>query len=384
MFIYMAKSLLAIVVAIVIATVILSPAVVSSAETVKADDYVLKVKTLTTGLKHPWGLAFLPDARMLVTERAGRLRLIAANGVLDPEPITGLPNIESAGQGGLLDIVLHPDYTKNGWLYLSYVAPGKGGSGTEVARFRLDGHSLKDVQIIFRMQPKLRGSRHFGSRLLFDEKGYLYITLGDRGEKQQAQQLDNHIGTVVRLHDDGSIPADNPFRQQRNARAEIYTYGNRNVQGIAQNPWSKAIWAHEHGPQGGDEVNILRPGVNYGWPVITYGVNYGLGTRIGEGTAKEGMAQPIHYWVPKSIAPSGMEFYDGDKFPDWRGNLFLGALRDQMLVRLEIDGEKVTREEHLLKNQLGRIRAVKTGPDGYLYLLVDARNGRLVRLEPAE
>lgn len=366
-------------------TVALIPIVVLGSDIVRTDDYSVRVKTLTTGLEHPWGLAFLPDGRMLVTERSGRLRLIAANGELDSKPITGLPKIEVGGQGGLLDIILHPNYAKNGWFYFSYVASGQGGSGTEVARARLEGDRITGFQSIFRMEPKLRSTHHFGSRLLFDEQAYLYITLGDRGEKKQAQQLSNHLGAVIRLHDDGSVPADNPFRQNHNAKAETYTYGHRNVQGIAQNPWSQAIWVHEHGPQGGDEINVLLSGVNYGWPIITYGVNYVLGTRIGEGTAKEGMAQPIYYWVPKSIAPSGMVFYDGDKFPDWRGNLFIGALRDQMLVRLEIEGEKVTQEEHLLKGQLGRIRNVKMGPDGYLYLLVDdARNGKLVRLEPAK
>jgi len=353
--------------AIVATAMMFIPLAVLGTEIVKTEDYSVRVKTLTTGLEHPWGFAFLPDGRMLVTERSGRLRLVADNGVLDAKPITGLPHIEVGGQGGLLDIVLHPNYEKNGWLYLSYVAAGRRGSGTEVARFRLDGHHLKDFQMIFRMEPKLRSGSHFGSRLLFDDQGYLYITLGDRGDRQQAQQLSNHMGTVVRLHDDGSIPADNPFVKQRNAKAEIYTYGNRNVQGITQNPWTKAIWAHEHGPQGGDEVNVLRSGVNYGWPTITYGVNYGWGTQIGEGTVKKGMAQPVHYWVPKSIAPSGMAFYNGDSFPDWRGDLFIGALRDQMLVRLEIDGEKVIREEHILKGQLGRIRNVKMGPEGYLY-----------------
>ena len=351
-------------------------------DSVKTEEHTLQVEVLSKGLKHPWGLAFLPDGRMLVTERSGQLRLVTANGRLDPTPVTGLPDIEIKGQGGLLDVALHPDYAKNGWVYISYAASGRGGSGTEVARARLDGHALKDLEVIFRMQPKLRGGRHFGSRLLFDDKGYLYITLGDRGDQDRAQQLNDHVGTVVRLHDDGRVPDDNPFVKRRDAKAEIYTYGNRNVQGIAQNPWTKAIWAHEHGPQGGDEINVLRPGVNYGWPVITYGVNYGLGTKIGEGTAREGVAQPVHYWVPTSIAPSGMTFYNGDKFSKWRGNLFLGALRDQMLVRLVIDGEKVVHEEHILKGKLGRIRDVRTGPDGYLYLLVDARNGKLVRLKP--
>ncbi len=380
MFTYMVKILLT----MIASTVALIPIVVLGQDTVKTEDYSLRITTLTTGLEHPWGLVFLPDGRMLVTERSGGLRVISEEGVLDPRPVTGLPQIESDGQGGLLDIVLHPDYAKNAWLYFSYVALGRDGSGTEVARARLDGDRLKDIQTLFRMEPKLRSTHHFGSRLLFDEQDYLYITLGDRGDKNKAQQLSNHAGTVVRLHDDGSLPSDNPFSKHNDAKAEIYTYGHRNVQGITQNPWSKAIWVHEHGPQGGDEVNILRPGMNYGWPIITYGVSYGLGFKIGEGTAKEGMAQPIHYWVPKSIAPSSMVFYNGNSFPDWRGDLFLGALRDQMLVRLEIEGEKVMKEEHLLKGKLGRIRNVKIGPDGYLYLLVDARNGKLVRLEPVK
>lgn len=368
-------------VAVIIA---LLPLVVFGMETTQTDKYTVKVKTLTTGLEHPWGFAFLPDGGILVTERPGRLRLIDKHGVLDTKAITGLPQIEAGGQGGLLDIILHPLYEKNAWLYFSYVASNKGRRGTEVARARLDRNHLKDLQIIFRMEKKSHSKRHFGSRLLFDDQGYLYITLGDRGNKKKAQEISNHVGTVVRLHDDGSVPVDNPFRNHSNAKAEIYTFGHRNVQGIAQNPWTKAIWTHEHGPQGGDEINVLRPGVNYGWPVITYGVSYGLGFQIGEGTEKKGMAQPIYYWVPKSIAPSSMVFYNGNKFPNWRGDLFLGALRDQMLVRMEIDGEKVTHEEHILKGQLGRIRNVKMGPDGYLYLLVDASNGKLVRLEPVE
>ncbi len=341
----------------------------------------LKVVVITDGLEHPWGLAFLPDKRMLVTERTGRLRMIE-NNRLDPRPVSGVPKISATGQGGLLDVVLHPEFTSNKFVYLSYVAAGPGGLGTEVVRGRLHGHRLSDVEVIFRALPKSSGGRHFGSRLLFDPRGSLYITLGDRGNRRRAQDLADHAGSIIRLRDDGRVPDDNPFVNRTTVRPEIYTYGNRNVQGIALQPGTNQIWAHEHGPQGGDEVNILRAGTNYGWPVITYGRNYGLGTRIGEGTAKPGMAQPVYYWVP-SIAPSGMTFYDGKRFPRWHGNLFVGALKDQLLVRLEIRGERVVSEERMLANTLGRIRDVRSGPDGYLYLLTDASDGVLARLEPA-
>ncbi len=341
-----------------------------------------RAATVTEGLEFPWGLAFLPDGRMLVTERPGRLRLVAADGRLDPKPVEGLPPIAAVGQGGLLDVALHPDFARNGWIYLSYAGEGSGGYGTEVLRGRLDGHVLRDVQVIFRMQPKTKTGHHFGSRLVFDRQGYLYITLGDRGEMERAQRLDDHAGSVIRVHDDGRVPADNPFVGKAGARPEKFTLGNRNVQGAALHPQTGEVWAHEHGPQGGDEINIIRAGVNYGWPVITYGRNYVTGTKIGEGTTKPGMAQPLLHWTP-SIAPSGMAFYTGDRFPAWRGNLFVGALRGQMLVRLELDGNRIVREERLLENQLGRIRDVRNGPDGFLYLLTDSANGRIVRLEPA-
>ncbi len=337
--------------------------------------------TLTENLEHPWGLAFLPDGRMLVSERPGRLRLVNADDRLDPQPVSGLPAIAAVGQGGLLDVALHPDYGRNGWLYLSYAGEGPGGYGTEVLRARLDGHALRDVQLIFRMQPKSGAGHHFGSRLVFDRQGYLYITLGDRGEMERAQRLDDHAGSVIRLHDDGRVPADNPFVDRPGAKPEKFTLGNRNVQGAALHPQTGEVWAHEHGPQGGDEVNIIRAGVNYGWPVITYGRNYVTGTRIGEGTARPGMAQPLLQWTP-SIAPSGMAFYTGDRFPQWRGNLFVGALKFQMLVRLQLDGERVVHEERLLDGALGRIRDVRQGPDGLLYLLTDSPRGRIVRLEP--
>jgi glucose/arabinose dehydrogenase len=287
------------------------------------------------------------------------------------------------GQGGLLDVALHPKFTTNRLVYLSYSGGDSNGIGTEVARGKLVGNRLEDVEVIFRMAPKSKTGHHFGSRLVFDRQGYLYITLGDRGEKSRAQRTGDHAGSVIRLHDDGRVPADNPFVGRQGWQPEKYTLGHRNMQGAARHPESGEVWTHEHGPQGGDEINIIRPGINYGWPVITYGVNYVIGTQIGEGTHKAGMAQPLYYWVP-SIAPSGMTFYTGDKFPRWRGDLMVGALKDQMLVRLTLNGEKVVSEERLLKNRLGRIRDVSQGPDGYLYLLTDESDGMLVRIEPAD
>ena len=350
-------------------------------DTVKSDEHEFRVVKVVEGLEHPWGLAFLPDGRMLVTERPGRLRIIK-DGKLEPQAVTGLPQIAQHGQGGLLDVALHPRFAENSLVYLAYAARGSDGVGTEVARGKLAGGRLENLRVIFRQQPKGGTGNHFGSRLVFDRAGLLYITLGDRGEMERAQKPDDHAGSVIRLHDDGRVPADNPFAGKAGWKPEKYTLGNRNMQGAALHPQTGMLWTHEHGPQGGDEVNVIRAGVNYGWPVITYGVNYVTGTKIGEGTAKPGMAQPLHYWVP-SIAPSGMAFYSGDKFPRWRGDLFVGALRDKMLVRLKLDGEKVVREERLLKGRLGRIRDVRVGPDGYVYLLTDEAAGVLARLEPA-
>jgi glucose/arabinose dehydrogenase len=343
----------------------------------------IDVSIVTEGLEHPWGLAFLPDGRMLVTERPGRLRIAGADGRLDPKPVDGLPEIAARGQGGLLDVALHPEFEDNAWVYLSYAAGGRQGVGTEVARGRLRGHELTDVEILFRLEPKSGGGRHFGSRLVFDRDGYLYITLGDRGDRPRAQDLGDHAGSLIRIHDDGRVPDDNPFVGRAGARPEIYTYGNRNMQGAALHPRTGELWTHEHGPQGGDEVNIMRAGTNYGWPVITFGVNYGIGTRIGEGTEKPGMEQPIWYWVP-SIAPSGMAFYQGEAFPRWRDSLFVGALKDRMLVRLELEGDTIVDEERMLEGRLGRIRDVRVGPDGLLYLLTDDDDGAIVRLAPAD
>jgi glucose/arabinose dehydrogenase len=317
---------------------------------------------------------------MLVTEKAGRLRTIS-NGQLDPQPIAGLPPVTVHGQGGLQDVVLHPQFARNSLVYLSYAARGADGVGTELARGELKDNRLENVQVLFRQSPKGSRGQHFGGRIVFDRAGFVYLTLGDRGEMERAQKPGDHAGSVIRLHDDGRVPADNPFAGKAGWKPEKFTLGNRNMQGAALHPRTGVLWTHEHGPQGGDEVNVMRAGTNYGWPVITYGVNYGIGTKIGEGSRKEGMAQPVHYWVP-SIAPSGMAFYSGDRFPKWRGDLFVGALRDRMLVRLRLDGEKVVKEERMLQGVLGRIRDVRTGPDGFIYVLTDENPGVLARLEP--
>jgi aldose sugar dehydrogenase len=355
----------------------------ASAQKHASQEHAFRVTTLVEGLSHPWSIAFLPDGRMLITERAGRLRIVGRDFKLDPQSVGGVPAVAAVVQGGLMDVVPHPKFAENALVYLSYSAGDSNGIGTEVARGTLKGNRLENVQVLFRMQPKLRNGYHFGSRLVFDRDGYLYITLGDRGEMERAQNPGDHNGSVIRLHDDGRVPKDNPFVGKPGWLPEKYTLGNRNMQGAALHPQSGLLWTHEHGPQGGDEINVIRPGVNYGWPVITYGANYGTGTRIGEGTEKSGMAQPLHKWVP-SIAPSGMAFYTGDKFPKWRGDLFVGALRDQMLVRLKLNGEKIVHEERLIKNTLGRIRDVRQGPDGLIYLLTDAPNGVLARVEPAD
>ena len=356
------------------------------------NDYKVRAVTLVPGLANPWGLAFLPDGRMLVTERAGRMRVIDG-GKLVTLPISGLPAAVEHGQGGMLDVVLHPKYAETGWIYWTYNAGVPGAYGTEVARGKLAGTreapAMTDVQVLFKLDPKSGAGQHFGSRIVFDRAGFMIVTFGDRGDnpnkgyEERAQKLNDHAGKSIRLTDAGKVPPDNPFVKTLNAKPEIWTYGHRNMQGAAIHPVTGKIWTHEHGPQGGDEVNILVPGTNYGWPVITYGVNYGTATKIGEGTEKAGMAQPIHIWVP-SIAPSGMAFYTGNNFPKWKGNLFVGALAKQSLVRLTLDGEKVVGEERLFENKLGRIRDVRNGPDGNLYLLTDSPTGELIRIEPAQ
>ena len=333
------------------------------------------------GLEHPWGLAFLPDGRMLVTERPGRLRIVA-DGWLVPEPVAGVPEVWADGQGGLLDVALHPGFAENGLIYLSYASPDDDNdAATAVARGRLVGERLEDVEEIYVALPRDDGGRHFGSRLLFAD-GYLFVTAGERGEPDRAQDVGDPAGSVVRLLDDGRVPEDNPFIGQADARPELYSIGHRNPQGMAREAATGRIYAVEHGPKGGDELNLIEPGVNYGWPVITHGKSY-MGFKIGEGTHKEGMAQPVHYWVP-SISPSGLMIYDADRFPAWQGSFFAGALSGELLVRLEVAGGKAVVEERMLEDLEERIRDVRQGPDGLIYLLTDHPEGMLLRLEPAD
>ena len=351
-----------------------------------------KVAVVAHGLVNPWGLAFLPDGRMLVTERPGRMRLIGTDGKLGP-PLPGLPSVAAEGQGGLLDVVTDPRFTANRLVYWSYSenAPDGDGNSTAVARARLDGapgaERLADVQVIFRQLPRVASKLHFGSRLVFGNDGRLFITLGDRfSRKDDAQTLDNHLGKIVRIDPDGKVPADNPLVGKAgnppNTRPEIWSWGHRNVQGAAIHPTTGDLWATEHGPQGGDELNLVQPGRNFGWPVITYGRNYGIGTRIGDGTERADVVAPLAHWVPTSIAPSGMAFVTSDRYPGWKGNLVIGALRGQALVRITLDGNKVVSQERLLQSQNERIRDVRQGPDGFLYLLTDNADGRVLKVLP--
>ncbi len=356
----------------------------AAAEIVETEHHAADLSRVAGPLEHPWAVAVLPDGAMLVTERPGRLRLIVDGALLD-EPVAGVPDVRAGGQGGLLDVVLDPDFAGNNLVYLAYSEAGDGGAGTAVARGRLvrsaDGARLEDVEVIFRQAPKVGGSSHFGARLVFAPDGKLFIGLGDRQQRERAQDLSVTIGKLVRINADGSIPDDNPFIGQDGARPEIWSYGHRNIQAAALDPATSDIVTIEHGARGGDEVNRPARGKNYGWPVITHGVDYS-GEPIGIGRSAPGMEQPVYQWTP-SIAPSGMAFYSGTAFPEWNGDLFVGALRGQMLVRLDIENGKVVGEERLLENQIGRIRDVRQGPDGSVLLLTDAGNGALWRLAPA-
>ena len=352
-----------------------------------------RFEVVAKGLEHPWAVAFMGDGRMLVTERPGRLRVVAANGTLG-EPVQGLPAIDARGQGGLLDVVLDTDFRNNRTLYFCFSEPassGQSGNSTALARAKLsaDARNLESVQIIFRQLPKFSSSAHFGCRIVEALKnrqpdGTLFLTLGDRFSRMQdAQTLDNHHGKVVRIGKDGSVPKDNPFVSKTGAKSEIWSYGHRNSQGAALAP-DGTLWTHEHGPQGGDEINQPQAGKNYGWPVISYGENYG-GGKIGDGiTSKPGLEQPLHYWTP-SIAPSGMAFVTSDNYGSaWRGNLLVGSLKFQYLNRIVLEGGKVVREEKLLTDLNQRIRDVRQGPDGLIYVLTDASNGQLIRLLPSK
>jgi glucose/arabinose dehydrogenase len=336
-----------------------------------------KIDTLTADLKNPWGMTFLPNNDLLVTERDGEIRVIR-NGALLGTKISGVPEVYANGQGGLFEIELHPRYEENGWLYISYAAPGNGGGNTAIMRARLEGFDLVEKEVIFQAEPFLSGGNHFGGRMQFDREGYLYFSVGERGRQENAQTLQNHSGKILRIEDDGATPSDNPFLGDNGAKPEIFTYGNRNPQGMVIHPATGEIWTHEHGPMGGDEINIIKPGTNYGWPEATYGKNYN-GTTITEFTSKPGMADPLHYWVP-SIAPCGMSFVNSDKYPEWNGNLLVGSLKFRYVARLELDGEKVVHEEKILEN-LGRIRAITQGPDGLIYVSTEGP-GMVVRISP--
>jgi glucose/arabinose dehydrogenase len=341
----------------------------------------LRVDTVARGLDHPWAVAFLPDGRLLVTERPGRLRAVQADGRVS-EPLAGVPEVAARGQGGLLDVALDPRFSENRLVYLSYAEPGeRGTAGTAVARGRLGDGRLEDTRVIYRQQPKVSGGNHFGSRLVFARDGTLFVTQGDRfAYREQAQDLSSGLGKIVRVNPDGSIPRDNPFVGRDGVRPEIWSYGHRNVQSAALHPETGQLWTVEHGARGGDELNHPEAGKNYGWPVITYGVDYS-GAKIGEGTAKPGMEQPVYYWDPV-IAPSGMTFYTGDAFPAWRGSVLVGSLRPGLLVRLVLEGGRVAREERYLAELGERIRDVRQGPDGLLYLVTDSADGRVLRVAP--
>ncbi len=341
----------------------------------------VEVTEVARGLAHPWGLAFLPDGRMLVTERPGRLRIVARDGTLSP-PVEGVPAVRTGGQGGLLDVALSPAFERDSTVFLAYAEPTPTGGRTAVARGVLDGTTLREVRTIFRQVPDAPSGHHWGARLLFDRDGALFVTLGDRFSlRDGAQDLATHLGKVVRIRPDGSAPDDNPFARRAGALPEIWSYGHRNVQGAALHPDTGRLWTHEHGPQGGDELNVVRAGRNYGWPVITFGREYGTGFRIGEGTEKQGVEPPLAYWSP-SIAPSGMAFYTGDRFPQWRGQLLVGTLSHASVYRIELDGEKVVRQERMLESLGRRIRDVRVGPDGLVYLLTDSPDGAILRLSP--
>lgn len=343
----------------------------------------VKVVEVASGLQNPWSLAFLPDGRMLVTERPGRLRLVGADGTVSA-PIEGVPTVHARGQGGLLDVALGPNYVEDGLIVFAYAEPTERGARTAVARARLDieGLRLHDVRRIFAQDEDPSGNHHWGSRLVFAPDGTLFVTLGDRFHpRERAQALDSHLGKVVRITLDGGVPTDNPFATRAGARPEIWSYGHRNVQGAALHPQTGELWTHEHGPQGGDEVNRTRAGLNYGWPEVTYGREYVTGRKIGEAETRADVEPPVLQWTP-SIAPSGMAFYSGDVFPAWKGSLFVGSLKFQILARLELDGGRVVHEERLLGELGRRIRDVRQGPDGHLWL-VDETEGRILRLDPA-
>jgi glucose/arabinose dehydrogenase len=372
---------------VVVAGIVLGASVLVQAQAPRSPTPVpvngaLRVETVARGLEHPWGLVFLPDGRLLVTERPGRLRSVDQDGRLS-ESFADVPPVQARGQGGLLDVALDPRFAENRLVYLAYAEPGEGRTaGTAVARGRLGAGRLEDVRVIYQQQPKVEGANHFGCRLVFARDGTLFVTQGERFDyRDQAQDLSSGLGKLVRINPDGSVPRDNPFVGRAGARPEIWSYGHRNIQSAGLHPHTGQLWTVEHGARGGDELNRPEAGKNYGWPVISYGVDYS-GAKIGEGQAKPGMEQPVYYWDPV-IAPSGMTFYTGEAFAGWQGSLFIGSLRPGLLVRLTLADGRVTGEERYLGDLGERIRDVRQGPDGLLYLLTDSRDGRILRVLPA-
>jgi aldose sugar dehydrogenase len=344
-------------------------------------DNVVRAETVASGLDHPWGFAFLPDGRVIVTERPGNVRIIDRAGKVFA-PLAGAPQVFASGQGGMLDVALDPAFAQNRTIYLSFAEPGPGGTaGTAVARARLGDNKLEDVHVIYRQEPKVQSSGHFGSRIVFRGDGTLFVTQGDRfSYRERAQELSSGLGKVVRINSDGSIPRDNPFVGRSDVRPEIWSYGHRNMQAATLHPETGQLWTVEHGAAGGDELNHPEAGKNYGWPVITYGRDYN-GRRIGEGVVKAGMEQPVYYWDPV-IAPSGMIVYTGDKYPGWKGSFLIGSMSPGALVRLTLNGGAVASEERYLGDVNERIRDVQQGPDGYVYVITDASNGRLLKVVP--
>ena len=344
----------------------------------------LRPVAVVSGLQDPWAIAFLPDGRMLITGKAGALRIAGADGRVSP-PLAGLPEIAVAGQCGLLDVVLDPAFAANQRIFFTFAEPATApetGNSTALGSARLVGDKLEEVRTLFSQKPKMNSRHHCGSRIVFDRSGHLLVGLGDRfSGMAQAQNPANHIGKVIRVDVNGKAPADNPFVAQAGAAPEVFSLGHRNIQGAALHPLTGELWASEHGPQGGDEVNRVLPGRNYGWPLLTFGRNYGTGTSIGEEGPKPGFEQPLRHWVPTSVAHSGMAFLTSDRYPGWKGSLFNGTLRGQQLIRLTLDGNRIVAEERLLQDFSKRIRDVRQGPDGWLYILTDGSNAQVLRLE---
>lgn len=344
----------------------------------------LKVETVVKGLSMPWAMAFLPNGNLLVTERGGKLRLVK-NGQLDPQEISGIPEVYFRGQGGLLDVALHPNYKENGWIYISYASPKKEGeagedrgANTALMRAKLKGHQLTDIEHLYKASPNVRGNVHFGGKILFDRKGYVFLSLGERGKREAAQDLGKAQGKIVRLHEDGRIPTDNPFVNKKGALPEIWSYGHRNPQGLVMNPETGVIWSHEHGPQGGDELNMVQKGKNYGWPLVTYGINYD-NSIISDKTEAPGLENPIIHWTP-SIAPCGMAFISSKNFKDWNGDLIVGSLKFMNLEHLTIRNNKVVKKQ-VIFDKIGRVRDVRQGPDGNIYVVIES-SGSIVKISP--